>query len=375
MRKLFILASIVIAGAGAALCQSNVASALNIAPKDSSFAQKFYFPVANYSDSLALSKAMPKLAEQVLANYHEVNKRTYFENCIPYYLLSENYTKAIEMVDSVRKMDDDKSYGVDVQTFALANILNTQGHESFDDIFKTEFLKAFNQLSFPKKVYLAGIDSNGINNVNKDYKSLQEKLMAGNKDTINLDDARTLCEKHFYYRFYKQFVSLTATLIDAKYRQTFPAIKTVKWAGVFPVEHVDEIPDPDMHYNMLFEVTWFDTATKKEVQGGLGWVARELNLHEANGIPRKNISAVVVIHGDALFSLLKNEKYKKKYGIDNPNVSLIKELQTYGVRMIVCGQAMTGYRLEIGDLVPGLKQALTAQTALSSYQLKNYVRF
>ena len=375
MRKLFILASIVIAGAGAALCQSNVASALNIAPKDSSFAQKFYFPVANYSDSLALSKAMPKLAEQVLANYHEVNKRTYFENCIPYYLLSENYTKAIEMVDSVRKMDDDKSYGVDVQTFALANILNTQGHESFDDIFKTEFLKAFNQLSFPKKVYLAGIDSNGINNVNKDYKSLQEKLMAGNKDTINLDDARTLCEKHFYYRFYKQFVSLTATLIDAKYRQTFPAIKTVKWAGVFPVEHVDEIPDPDMHYNMLFEVTWFDTATKKEIQGGLGWVARELNLHEANGIPRKNISAVVVIHGDALFSLLKNEKYKKKYGIDNPNVSLIKELQTYGVRMIVCGQAMTGYRLEMGDLVPGFKQALTAQTALSSYQLKNYVRF
>jgi intracellular sulfur oxidation DsrE/DsrF family protein len=375
MRKLFILASIAMAGAGAALCQSNVASALNIAPKDSSFAQKFYFPVANYSDSLALRKAMPKLAEQVLANYHEVNKRTYFENCIPYYLLSENYTKAIEMVDSVRKMDDDKSYGVDVQTFALANILNTHGHESFDEIFKTEFLKAFNQLSFPKKVYLAGIDSTGINNVNKDYKSLQEKLMVGNKDTINLDDARTLCEKHFYYRFYKQFVSLTATLIDAKYRQTFPAIKTVKWVGVVPVEHVDEIPDPDMHYNMLFEVTWFDTATKKEIQGGLGWVARELNLHEANGIPRKNISAVVVIHGDALFFLLRNEKYKKKYGIDNPNVSLIKELQTYGVRMIVCGQAMTGYRLEMGDLVPGLKQALTAQTALSSYQLKNYVRF
>jgi hypothetical protein len=42
--------------------------------------------------------------------------------------------------------------------------------------------------------------------------------------------------------------------------------------------------------------------------------------------------------------------------------------------MIVCGQAMTGYRLEMEDLVPGLKQVLTTQTVLSSYRLKNYVR-
>ena len=43
--------------------------------------------------------------------------------------------------------------------------------------------------------------------------------------------------------------------------------------------------------------------------------------------------------------------------------------------MIVCGQAMTYYRLEMQDLVPGLNQALTAQTELSSYRLQNYVRF
>jgi predicted peroxiredoxin len=62
---------------------------------------------------------------------------------------------------------------------------------------------------------------------------------------------------------------------------------------------------------------------------------------------------------------LSNEKYKRKYGIDNPNIPLIKELQTYGVKMIVCGQAMTFYRLEMEELVPGIKKALTAQTVLS----------
>jgi hypothetical protein len=65
----------------------------------------------------------------------------------------------------------------------------------------------------------------------------------------------------------------------------------VGWAGVLPVERIDEIPDPNMHYNMLFELAWFDTSAKKEINGGLGSVARELNLHEANGIPRKNIKA------------------------------------------------------------------------------------
>ena len=57
------------------------------------------------------------------------------------------------------------------------------------------------------------------------------------------------------------------------------------------------------------------------------------------------------------------------------NIAIIKELQNYGVKMIVCGQAMTFLNLEMEELVPGIKQALNAQTALSSYQLKNYVFF
>ena len=68
-------------------------------------------------------------------------------------------------------------------------------------------------------------------------------------------------------------------------------------------------------------------------------------------------------------------QYKKKYAVDNPNIAVIKELQNYGVKVIVCGQAMTYLNLEMEDLVPGIKQALNAQTVISSYQLKNYVYF
>ena len=81
---------------------------------------------------------------------------------------------------------------------------------------------------------------------------------------------------------------------------------------------------------------------------------------------------VVIVHAGALFALLNNEKYKRKYGIDNPNTTMIKDLQKFGARIIVCGQAMTFLGLEMEDLVSGIKEAMSAQTVLSTYELKGY---
>jgi intracellular sulfur oxidation DsrE/DsrF family protein len=342
--------------------------------------QKFYFPSRNYTDSFALIKAMPKLAEQVLSVYHDENRRTFFENSIYYYLLSENYNKAVELVDSVQKIDDDKSYDIDVKSYALAKRAEKKQQGSFEKVFKKEFAEAFGPLSFRKKVNAALVDSSYLDYYHKDYTSLKEKLQKNNKDSLDLEDARSLCDKFAYLTLYSKIFPLVTSLIDDQYKQTFPAIKSVKWAGVVPVQGIDEMPDPNMQYKLLFELTGFaykgqDSTAKKEFNAGLGSVARELNLHEANGIPGKNIDAVVVVHAGALYSLLTNEKYKKKYGLDNPNIPLIKELQDYGVKIIVCGQAMTFLRLEKEDLVSGIKQALNAQTVISSYQLKNYVYF
>jgi len=212
------------------------------------------------------------------------------------------------------------------------------------------------------------------------YTDLKEKVQKENKDSLSLEDTRSLCDKFCYYSVYKIIHPLMLAMIDAQYRETFPAIKGNKWGGVVPVQGIDEIPDPDMQYKLLFELSGFamkgqDSAAKKDINMGLGEIARQINLHEANGIPRKNINPVIVVHAMALDAFLTNDKYKKKYKIDNPNLVLIKELQDYGAKIIVCGQAMTFFRLEMEDLVPGIKQALTAQTVISSYQLKGYVYY
>ena len=376
MRKFLVLFFIVSVGAMTTLAQTGSAS---ISKDLATETHKFYFPSGSYIDSIAMIKAMPKLAEQVVSVYHDENKRTFFENSIYYYLLAENYNKAVEMIDSVQKIDNDKSYGIDMKSYARAKIANKKQPGSFDNVFKKEYFEAFNQLSFRKKLNAALGDSSCLDYYHKDYTSLKEKLQKNNKDSLNLEEAQSLCDKFACYTLYNKIYPLMTSLID-QYKQTFPAIKSVKWAGVVPVHGIDEIPDPTMQYKLLFELTGFaykgqDLTAKKEFNEGLGSVARELNLHEANNIPRKNIDAVVVVHAGALYSLLTNEKYKKKYGLDNPNIPLIKELQDYGVKIIVCGQAMTFLGLEKGDLVPGIKQALNAQTVISSYQLKNYVYF
>ena len=160
----------------------------------------------------------------------------------------------------------------------------------------------------------------------------------------------------------------------------FPAIKAYKWAGVAPVQGIDEKIDPNIKYKLLLELTGFaakemEATAKYEMNGGLGEVGRKINLHVAAGVPKRNMDIVIVVHAGALFALMNNDKYKRKYGVDNPNIPLIKELQDFGAKIIVCGQAMTFLRLEKEDLVPGIKQALTAQTVLSTYQLKGYTYY
>lgn len=377
MRQLLFAILIVSTGTMTTLAQTASAPATKDSATEN---QKFYFPVSYYADSTALSKAIPKLAEQVLTAYHDNDKRTYYDNSIPNYLLTGNYTKAIDLVDSIRKIDADNSYGIDIKSYSLANVAEQKQKGSFEKVFRKEYTEAFNKISFRKKVNAAMADTSWVSYMDKDFVSFKGKMQKNNKDSLSLEDSKSLCDKFFYYTFYKKTIPFILPLIDSQYRQTFPAIKSAKWAGVVPVRPIDEMPDPNMQYKLLFEFTGFalkgqDSTAKTEINLALGEVARQINLHEANGIARKNMNVVIVAHASALHCFLTNEKYKKKYGIDNPNIPLIKELQDYGVKMLVCGQAMTFFNLEMEDLVPGIRQALTAQTVISSYQLKGYVYY
>lgn len=155
----------------------------------------------------------------------------------------------------------------------------------------------------------------------------------------------------------------------------YPLIKSSKFSGVLPVTNVTEKPDPSMQYKLLMEevIPIKDSAAAREINEGLAEVGRLINLHIASGIPKSKLNVVVVVHGPALYALYTDEVYKKKWGINNPNIVLINELMKNGVKFIACGQAMNFFDVKQEEMVPNIKISLTAQTVLSNYQLKGYV--
>ena len=154
----------------------------------------------------------------------------------------------------------------------------------------------------------------------------------------------------------------------------YPLLKGSKNSGVIPVKNPTEIPDPNIDYKILFELAaGYPDSTAKDINAGLDEIARVINLHIASGIPLKRIKPVIVVHGSVLNAIKNNDAYRKKYQMDNPNIKLINDLEKAGAKFIACGQAMAFFDVTADELLPEIKISLTAQTVLSSYQLKGYV--
>ena len=157
----------------------------------------------------------------------------------------------------------------------------------------------------------------------------------------------------------------------------YPLMKAGKFSGVVPVKDPTEIPDPNIDYKLLFELTTNNPdSIAKDINSGLMEIVRVINLHVASGIPIKKIIPVIVVHGSALTAISNNEAYQKKYKLDNPNIKVMEELEKKtGAKFIACGQAMAFFEVKKEDLLPEVKISVTAQTVLSHYQLKGYVLY
>lgn len=172
---------------------------------------------------------------------------------------------------------------------------------------------------------------------------------------------------------YKDSIRLEKLLEKADY----PVIKRSKYSAALAVSNIDEKPDPKMKYKLLVEITGWekDSASVRKVSGSLAEAGRILNLHIEAEIDKKNIEMVIVAHAGALNALLTNEKYKKKFHADNPNLDIIKQFQDNNIKIIACGQAMHFVDIPKEDLLPVVKVALSAKIVLSTYLSKGFILF
>ena len=108
------------------------------------------------------------------------------------------------------------------------------------------------------------------------------------------------------------------------------------------------------------------------VNTALDNVARLMNLHAVGGVPLEKMHVVVAVHKEAVFTLMNNESYRKRFKVDNPNLLLLEELQQAGIKIVVCGQSLLKRNIDHQKLAPGIEVATSMLTTVTMYQLKGY---
>ncbi len=127
----------------------------------------------------------------------------------------------------------------------------------------------------------------------------------------------------------------------------------------------------DREYKVAFEVA-SPSSSPERLNPVINTVARFLNMHAQAGVPEHHLSGAIVAHGAASFELLDNAAYRQKFGVDNPNAELIRELIEAGQPVILCGQSAASRGVPTEGLIPGVQVALSAMTAFMLLQDEGY---
>lgn len=140
----------------------------------------------------------------------------------------------------------------------------------------------------------------------------------------------------------------------------------------FPIENPDIKTDTSATFKVIFDVS--KTSEDKNIPNKyIVTAARFLNMHADSGMSKDQLKAAMTIHASAWQDVLNNKEYKEKFGVDNPNLKLINQLNEAGVDIILCGQTAAYRGLNKDNVTPNVKFALSAMTALLQYQNNGYI--
>jgi intracellular sulfur oxidation DsrE/DsrF family protein len=144
------------------------------------------------------------------------------------------------------------------------------------------------------------------------------------------------------------------------------------FGGFAIVENPDIKTDTAATFKVIFDVSK-SSEDKNKINKYIVTAARYLNMHANEGMNKEQLKAAMTIHASAWQDVLNNTAYKKKYGVDNPNLELINQLSEAGVDIILCGQTAEYRGLDKDNVILSVKFALSAMTALLQYQSNGYI--
>lgn len=130
-------------------------------------------------------------------------------------------------------------------------------------------------------------------------------------------------------------------------------------------------PQKNMTYKIVFALTHAG-AKPEDVSPSLDHVARTVNLYVAAGVPVSHLKFVGITYGAATPLVLDNAHYRAKFGVDNPNLKLIRILRKDGVDIAVCGQAVAEHQFDYSWVSPDVTLALSGLTTVTTLEQRGY---
>jgi intracellular sulfur oxidation DsrE/DsrF family protein len=109
------------------------------------------------------------------------------------------------------------------------------------------------------------------------------------------------------------------------------------------------------------------------VTPGFSGPARVLNALADDGVSPDRVHLAIVAQGPAAMAMLSDEAYRRRHGIDNPNLPLLRELHEKGVLLVACGQTMVGMGMERSDFPPFVQVSRAATVARVILAAEGYV--
>jgi intracellular sulfur oxidation DsrE/DsrF family protein len=143
------------------------------------------------------------------------------------------------------------------------------------------------------------------------------------------------------------------------------------YGAVRPLPHAAEQPDTAVPYRVVFDIRGAASAPD-QVNPGLNYVARFVNLLALAGVPAGRARLVAMVHGRATESALGNAAYRAKHGRDNPNLELIQRLRESGAEVHVCGQALAEQEIAATAVDLQVQIDLAGFMTLANLQLRGY---
>ncbi|HVG40510.1 MAG TPA: DsrE family protein [Chitinophagaceae bacterium] len=148
-----------------------------------------------------------------------------------------------------------------------------------------------------------------------------------------------------------------------------PVIKD--YGTMYDVPFAKDKPDPSMVYKIIIEAA--ATLEKpEEMYAPLEHISRMYNLHVYSGIPQKNLYVELVIFGPPVAVVLDNDAYKKKFGVDNPNLKIIEEMTKAGIKIHACGQSVVLTGIDPATVNPNIDVVVSRFTTVTDRQMKGY---